>query len=142
LTASTFSGNSAPGGGIVTDENSIIYLVGTLLDTGASGNNCVNNLGIISDNGYNLSDDESCPFLPANHSKNSATLNLEALAYNDGGTTQTHRPGTGSDAIGAIPYGTTIIYAEYTPGLQRLLHRPERHQPPARERGPLYQRCG
>ncbi len=96
VTNSTFSGNNALNeGGISTLTTA--YLSGVILDTGSSGANCSSN---IIDNGYNLSDDASCGF--SGTSADNATLNLDALS---GGV---HTPQTGSDAIGAIPHGTSI----------------------------------
>ncbi|MCA9968499.1 MAG: hypothetical protein KC423_29845, partial [Anaerolineales bacterium] len=105
VTNSTFADNEATisGGGIY--NLSTLHLAGTIFAAGLNGDNCVNSGGTFNDNGYNLSDDASCGFLGT--SADNATLNLGALADN-GGTTQTHLPGAGSDAIGAIPIGTTI----------------------------------
>ena len=105
VTNSTFADNEATisGGGIY--NLSTLHLAGTIFAAGLNGDNCVNSGGTFNDNGYNLSDDASCGFLGT--SADNATLNLGALADN-GGTTQTHLPGAGSDAIGAIPNGTTI----------------------------------
>jgi hypothetical protein len=64
-------------------------------------------IGTLYEHGHNLSDDGSCNF-GGTGSLNNATLNLGALAYHDGGSTQTHWPGVGSVAIGRIPYGTTV----------------------------------
>ncbi|MCO5198326.1 MAG: hypothetical protein M9941_11345 [Anaerolineae bacterium] len=57
-------------------------------------------------NGYNPSDDGTCT-TAAQVQRTTPRWNPGALADN-GGPTQTHLPGAGSDAIGAIPYGTTI----------------------------------
>src|SRR5207244_1324299 len=62
---STISGNSAPtGGGIRNDGfrspgNTILTLVNTILKTGQSGSNIVNNLGSLSSLGHNLSNDSA-----------------------------------------------------------------------------------
>ena len=106
VTSSTFSGNSAgtTGGGIINVGT--LNLAGTIFAAGTSGENCVNFGGTLNDNGYNLSDDDTCTN-SGTGSVNNATLNLGALADN-GGPTQTHLPGAGSAAIGAIPNGTTI----------------------------------
>ena len=80
-------------------------------------------VGTLNDNGYNLSDDATCTNGGTGSATN-ATLNLGALADN-GGPTLTHLPGAGSDAIGAIPNGTTISNNGTTLDLQRHdLHRP------------------
>ena len=104
VTNSTFSGNSAPTGGGIGNTGTV-RLAGTIFAAGLNGDNCAG-IGTINDNGYNLSDDASCGF-SGTGSANNATLALGALADN-GGPTQTHLPGVGSDAIGAIPNGTTI----------------------------------
>ena len=105
LTNSTFSGNS--GGGIYYTAGTQLHLAGNIFAVGQSGQNCVNDDGgTLTDNGYNLSDDTTCTNGGAGSATN-ATLNLGALADN-GGPTQTHLPGPASDAIGAIPNGTTI----------------------------------
>ena len=59
----TFWGNSALAGGGIEDDATVagvqgfVLLNGTLLESEASGGNCS---GFISDNGYNIADDESC----------------------------------------------------------------------------------
>ncbi len=106
VTNSTLSGNSASSiGGGIWNNSGTLYLAGTILDTGTSGDNCYG-IGVMIDNGYNLSDDGSCGFTGTG-SQNNVTLNLDALADN-GGPTQTHLPGLGSAAIDLIPDGTTI----------------------------------
>ncbi|MCB9009759.1 MAG: tandem-95 repeat protein [Ardenticatenaceae bacterium] len=102
MTNSTFSGNSAIG---LINSFGTVHLAGNIFAAGASGDNCVND-GTLYDNGYNLSDDTTCTD-DGTGSVSNATLNLGPLADN-GGPTQTHLPGAGSDAIGAIPNGTTI----------------------------------
>ncbi|MCA9997568.1 MAG: right-handed parallel beta-helix repeat-containing protein, partial [Anaerolineales bacterium] len=107
ITNSTFFDNSNPNNWEtgITNEGTA-NLAGNVFVKGASGSNCGNYGGTINDNGYNLSDDATC-INGGIGSANNATLNLGNLADN-GGPTQTHLPGVGSDAIGAIPYGTTI----------------------------------
>ncbi|MEZ4709298.1 MAG: tandem-95 repeat protein [Caldilineaceae bacterium] len=105
VTNSTFSGNTADNGGGIYNYGTV-HLAGSIFARGASGNNCVNDFGTFNDNGYNLSDDATC-INGGTGSATNATLALGALADN-GGPTQTHLPGAGSDAIGAIPNGTTI----------------------------------
>jgi fibronectin-binding autotransporter adhesin len=103
ITSSTISGNSASSGGGLYRAGGTIYLAGALLNTGASGVNCG---GGVTDNGYNLSNDSSCGF-SAIGSANNAMLNLGPL-QNNGGSTLTHKPGSGSDAVTRIPNGTTV----------------------------------
>ncbi len=102
VTNSTFSGNSATSGAaIYNDIAGITHLSGSIFAASVGADNCFNNGGTLNDNGYNLSDDASCGFTDTG-SVNNATLNLGALS---GGV---HTPQTGSDAIGAIPNGTSI----------------------------------
>ncbi len=98
VTHSTFSGNSGINAGAILNTNGTVHLAGVVMDTGASGANCSS---AMTDNGYNLSDDASCGFTGTGSADN-ATLNLGTLS---GGV---HTPQTGSDAIGAIPNGTTV----------------------------------
>ena len=109
VTNSTFSGNSASQGGGIYNEfynlDATVHLAGNIFAIGTSGANCVENLGTINDNGYNLSDDASCGF--SGTSADSADPMLGPLQDN-GGPTQTHALLSGSDAINAIPYDTTV----------------------------------
>ncbi|MBN1427182.1 MAG: CSLREA domain-containing protein, partial [Anaerolineae bacterium] len=100
---STISGNTSNSGGGIYRDAGTVYLASTILDTGASGENCY---GVVTDNGYNLSDDGSCGF-NGTGSQNNVALNLGLLADN-GGPTQTHLPGASSTAINLIPNGTTV----------------------------------
>jgi hypothetical protein len=99
---STFSGNTSPDGGaiVVTILGSTAHLAGNIFKAGASGDNCAV-YGTLNDNGYNLSDDGTCTNGGTGSATN-ATLNLGALS---GGV---HTPQAGSDAVGAIPNGTSI----------------------------------
>ena len=103
VTYTTFSGNTAATAGNSIDGGGTVYLAGVILDTGTSGANCS---GSMTDNGYNLSDDASCSFTGTGSADN-ATLNLGALTGTGPGQ-QVHVPADPSDAIGAIPNGTTI----------------------------------
>ncbi|MCP4211455.1 MAG: hypothetical protein GY764_08245, partial [Halieaceae bacterium] len=100
LTNSTFYSNSATldGGAIYKDDDTEVNLAGNIFSGSAQCS------GTMTDNGYNLSSDDSCSFDEslADGSADNATLNLGALS---GGV---HTPGAGSDAIGVIPNGTTI----------------------------------
>jgi len=101
---STFSGNSAGsglGGGIynlgpATLENTIVV-------NSTSGGDCANNGNPITDGGYNLDDDGSCGFSPANNSfSDNPNANLGSLGSN-GGPTQTFALLYPSVAIDPIP---------------------------------------
>lgn len=101
----TFYGNSASevgtGGGIDMFYG-LVYLAGNILEAGPSGNSqCRGNL---TDNGYNLSSDDTCNFgeSGAPGSADNATLNLGSLVNS------VHTPDDSSDAVGNIPYGTEI----------------------------------
>ncbi len=118
VTNSTFSGNSAPNGGNIfnssakgalTITSSTVsgsgiesygpaYVAGTIFDAP-----CV---GILTDNGYNLSDDVSCGFTGVG-SFNNAVLNLSPLSAGGPGQ-QVHTPIALSYAIGAVPNGTVV----------------------------------
>ena len=96
---STFSGNTAPGSGsaLFASDPSTVNFAGNIF---AGGDNC-DIRGTLNDNGYNLSDDGTCTNGGTGSATN-ATLNLSALS---GGV---HTPQPGSDAIGAIPNGTSV----------------------------------
>ena len=100
----TLSGNtstSAQGGGIFNDSGTV-SLNNTLFNAGASGANLVNNGGVITSQGYNLSDDNGGGFLnKAGDQVNAATL-LDAAGLSDnGGPTKTIALQSGSPAINA-----------------------------------------
>lgn len=101
VTWSTFAGNAASGGGggILNGKGSV-HLAGNLWETGASGENCTN-ADSLFDNGYNLSSDTSC-VADGTGSATLASLNLGTLSHG------MHPPTDPSDAIGAIPDGTTL----------------------------------
>ena len=112
-TNNTFSGNSAATLGDATYSIGVgwrLYLAGNIIAGSASGDNCrsqgIPSIDPIDDNGYNLSDDATCTNGGTGSATN-ATLNLGPLADN-GGSTQTHMPGSASSAINAIPNGTNV----------------------------------
>jgi len=100
-TYNTFAFNLAPSGSNLVNFMEV-YMTGTILD-GVSGENCMAAIpsAAINDMGFNLSSDASCAFTGPG-SVNNANLLLGQLS---GGV---HTPSAGSDAIGAIPYGTII----------------------------------
>jgi hypothetical protein len=102
---STISGNSAlflGGGGISGGEGSI-SLTGTIVAGQLDGGNCA---GLITDSGYNLDDDGSCGFTPANNSLSDTNPMLDPAGLaNNGGPTQTIALEPGRVAIDAIPSG-------------------------------------
>jgi len=106
VTNSTFDGNSAAatnGGGILTGLHATTDLKGTILAAN-SGDNCLTVRGTLNDDGYNLSDDDSCHFngTGSHNGVADSDLNLGSLADN-GGPTKTIALQTGSIAIDAMP---------------------------------------
>jgi hypothetical protein len=92
-------GLGAFGGGI-GNYTATLNLKGTIL-AASSGGNCS---GSITDNGYNLSDDNSCGFSATGSHNNVTNLNLAPKGLqNNGGPTQTIALEAGSAAIDKIP---------------------------------------
>jgi YVTN family beta-propeller protein len=105
VTDSTVSGNtSGDGNPQIVNDYATVSVGATILANSTSGN-CDG----VTDEGYNISDDNSCGFTATGSVNNSASLDtsLGALAYN-GGPTQTIFPTNTSPAAGAIPTGTTL----------------------------------
>ncbi len=101
VTNDTFSGNSAGvgGGGIHNEPLASTTLKGTIL-AAEPGGNCG---GLVTDAGYNISDDLSCP-LASGTSLNEIALNLDpAGLQNNGGPTQTIALEPNSPAVDFIP---------------------------------------
>jgi hypothetical protein len=103
-TYNTFYDNSASMGAAIYG---MANLAGNIFDAGPTGDAQCN--GTLTDNGYNLSSDDSCDLdeSGASGSVNSATLNLGALSGGGPGQ-QVHTPADPSDAIEAIPNGTSL----------------------------------
>jgi polymorphic membrane protein len=102
VTNCTFSGNSAGlgGGGIGNLPLGSTTLKGTIL-AAEPGGNCG---GVITDAGYNISDDVSCPLASGTSVDGSTTLNLDPLGLtNNGGPTQTIALEPNSEAVDFIP---------------------------------------
>lgn len=110
---STFSGNTAPkGGGVDNDPfgiNGHIDIGSTILNAGASGENILNNTGVVRSRGYNLSSDSGGGFLTTGGDQINTDPMLGPLQDN-GGPTFTHALLCGSPAIdaGANLSGATI----------------------------------
>ena len=105
MTDSTVSGNSSGEGyPQIVNDYATVSVGATILADSTSGN-CDG----VTDEGYNISDDNSCGFTATGSVNNSASLDASvgALAYN-GGPTQTIFPTNTSPAAGAIPTGTTL----------------------------------
>jgi Chlamydia polymorphic membrane protein (Chlamydia_PMP) repeat len=100
VTNSTFSGNSAgAAGGGIYNSGGTVTIGGTILKTGASGENLYN-AGTIISSGYNLSNDNGAGLLTAIGDQINTDPMLGPLQDN-GGPTFTHAPLTGSPAIDA-----------------------------------------
>jgi predicted outer membrane repeat protein len=97
---STFADNSATlGGAISSDSLAVINLEGTILAS-STGGNCE---AAITDEGYNLYDDNTCPTSSGTSEQvTDADLNLGTLGTN-GGPTETVALNSPSTAIGFIP---------------------------------------
>jgi hypothetical protein len=102
----TIAGNSeSPGSGSaasIVNGGSPLTLMGTIVAQG-SGAECY---GPITDDGFNISDDDSCDLSSVDHSQSGVDPDLGPL-QNNGGPTETLLPASGSPAIGVIPPGTT-----------------------------------
>jgi hypothetical protein len=114
VTNSTFSDNSAVvgGGGINNEPLGSTTLKGTIL-AAEPGGNCG---GLITDGGYNISDDVSCPIASGTSVDGSTTLNLDPLGLaNNGGPTQTIALEPNSEAVDFIPIGKCTDQSSPTP---------------------------
>ncbi len=105
MTDSTVSGNTSGGGSPQIVNSFATVSVGATILADSTSGNCDG----VTDEGYNISDDNSCGFTATGSVNNSPTLDasLGALAGN-GGPTQTIFPSNTSPAAGAIPTGTTL----------------------------------
>ncbi|MGB8682499.1 MAG: choice-of-anchor Q domain-containing protein [Candidatus Binatus sp.] len=112
-TNTTFSGNDAGVGAVISILSvfmhpAITSMRSTLLaNTKGGGGNCDTSFGTVTDDGYNISDDDTCGFTMAptgTSINNSTTLNLDpAGLQNNGGPTQTIAIGADSQAFHFIP---------------------------------------
>jgi len=111
VTNSTLTDNAAAGGaGALYGTATVV--AGSIF----SGNGTKTCAGTITDGGYNLVDaaGTSCGFTPAKHDI-TAAADLAALADN-GGTTQTRKPGPLSPALDAVPAGTATGQSDAVTG--------------------------
>jgi Right handed beta helix region len=123
LTHATLSDNSAPeGGGIYVFSSVTAYLSNTLIANSPAGGNCAGFAQYLTDNGYNLADDNACN-LTASTSMPNTNPNLGPLADN-GGLTKTHALLSGSPAVDRIPQGTNGCGTTITTD-QRGVSRPQ-----------------
>jgi hypothetical protein len=105
----TLNGNSATNGGGLYQRGQAptqtLSLQNSILASGLSGANCVEESGSLVTEGYNLSSDATCtPFFNLPTDLNNANPDLGPLADN-GGPTLTLMPNPPSPAIDAIPFG-------------------------------------
>lgn len=99
ITGNTIAGGSSNASGILNRVNSSILIQGSIV-AGNGGGNCAN-VGTLTSQGYNLSDDASCALTLPTDLPNT-NPNLGPLASN-GGPTQTHALLPGSPAIDKAP---------------------------------------
>ena len=118
----TFSMNSAGGGADIATESLGGTFANSTIFASSGGNNC----DTVGDNGYNISNDNSCGF--SGTSKNNSTmLNLDPLGLqNNGGPTQTIALEPGSQAIDFVPIAScTGPFDSPVTDDQRLFTRPD-----------------
>jgi hypothetical protein len=109
VTNSTFAGNvSASGLGGAIFNTDFASLKNTILASKSSGNCFILSLSdptaVISDAGYNISDDNTCGFSATGSHNNTNPLLSAAGLANNGGPTQTIALDSESPAIDAIPF--------------------------------------
>ena len=123
VTNCTFSGNQAGDGADIATPGMGATMVNSTIFANSSG---LNNCDGVGDNGYNISDDNSCGFSGTSEN-NSTTLNLDPLGLqNNGGPTQTIALKSGSQAIDFVPIASCIdAFDNPVTTDQRLFNRPD-----------------
>src|SRR6202046_3636791 len=118
----TFSMNSAGGGADIATELLGETVANSTIFASTGGNNCDG----VGDDGYNISNDNSCGF-SGTSKNNSTTLNLDPLGLqNNGGPTQTIALESGSQAIDFVPLASCVgPFSEPVTDDQRLFTRPD-----------------
>jgi hypothetical protein len=102
ITNSTFSHNVAlSGGGGIYNGGTTMTIKGSILAASSQGGGDCS--GIITDAGYNISDDSSCGFSATGSLNNTDPMLDPAGLVNNGGPTRTIALLSGSPAIDAIP---------------------------------------
>ena len=102
----TFSGNTAPKGGILQNEVDATASFMASILAGPSGPALCEILGgAVSSGDYNVGRDNSCNVTQPNDVAN-VNANLQPLALNAPGSTETHALGSGSPALDLIPAGS------------------------------------
>ena len=114
LTNVTLSGNSAAvsGGGIYRNDG-VVQVMSTIVANSPFGGNCV---GGSTNNGFNLSSDNTCGF---GVGRDSVDVMLNPLADN-GGPTQTHMPQPGSPAIDTVATGCPPPFTDQRGGTRSM----------------------
>jgi hypothetical protein len=129
MTNSTFSGNEAEpteGGALATNLGES-FVNSSIFSHSISGGNCDG----IDDDGYNISDDDSCGF-SGTSVDGSTSLKLDPLGLqNNGGPTQTIALESGSQAINFIPIASCddLLFDEPVTTDQRGYGRPSPGNP-------------
>ena len=120
-TNTTFSGNEAGIGAVISILSVFMHPAVTsmrstiLANSKGGGGNCDTSFGTVTDDGYNISDDNSCGFsgTSVNHS---TTLHLDPAGLaNNGGPTQTIALEPNSQAIDFIPVADCTDQSSPTP---------------------------
>jgi hypothetical protein len=109
ITDSTVFGNGSAqaGGGIFTSDQ---LNIGATILGGSTGGDCDNyNAGILTDEGYNISDDSTCGFTATGSTNDSSTLDASLSPLQDnGGPTETILPSWKSPVDIRIPKPTVL----------------------------------
>ena len=124
-TNTTFSGNDAGIGAVISMLSVFMHPAITsmrstiLANSKGGGGNCDTSFGTVTDDGYNISDDNSCGFTmaPSGTSiNNSTTLHLDPAGLaNNGGPTETIALEPNSQAIDFIPVADCTDQSSPTP---------------------------
>ena len=125
VTNDTFSGNEAVDGADIASESGGIGVNSSIFANSISGGNCASTTSI-GDDGYNISDDDSCGFVSPSVN-NSTALNLDPLGFqNNGGPTQTVKLESASQAIDFVPIASCLTFGVFhVTNDQRLFTRPD-----------------
>jgi hypothetical protein len=115
LTNDTFVGNQALGGGAVFTNIGTTDIKGSIFADSTGGNCGTGGSGVANDEGYNISDDDSCGF-SGTSVNNSTTLHLDpAGLQNNGGPTKTIALEENSEAVDFIPVANCTDQSLPTP---------------------------
>ena len=103
LIYSTLTQNTAPDGANLRGADLTLTVFGSVLAQPSGSTNCTGMT--TTSNGYNFSDDTSCNLTAGTDHQNAGDPALGALA-NNGGSTQTRLPQSGSHLVDVIPLGS------------------------------------